>query len=392
MTKTKQKQKQKRNSRPVVKIALPIHKKKTIRQVPRGPLGSMTSISNCTSDYARALVNPFSGPLACVPNYPALLTLKQRSYVKGTFATGTTGNGWIVADPSYSAVNDQTSAFSTLSTFGGTTVNLVGGGGVQQTESNSQYALGTIGPGLSLVRNVAFGIRIRYIGTELDRGGQIVALCDPNHNSLQGRAFTDFDAEEVSRRFPVDRQWVTVLYSPYFVTDTDFFSNFPVYTPAATDPSFFMGIMVQAASAGVSLSYEYEVYGLYEFQGRNIRGMTPSHVDNVGFGAVNAAGAFGAVSKPHQGPSQPVEMNMLKNVHKNLSQTSSTSTSLNSSSNNNNNDPYNQNSLSQKAANLFNPSGSGVFQDFANANRHWDNSPWGQSINNAFSLAEDAFL
>ena len=66
----------------------------------------------------------------------------------------------------------------------------------------------------------------------------------------------------------------------------------PPYTPADTDNNFYMGIAIQAPS-GVSLPFEYETYTCFEVFGKNIRAMTPSHVDPVGFGAVHAASQLG---------------------------------------------------------------------------------------------------
>jgi hypothetical protein len=273
-------------------------------------------LSGCALDYARCLVNPFTGPLACVPNYPALLTQKQKVWIKGTMQTGpANGFGWIVVSPEWAAADDQVSCYSTTSSYAEPTgfVNLVTGPGIAGTASNSQYKGAAFSESDTLYRVVASGLRVRYTGTTFNQGGLATALTDPNHNSLQGLLQSGFDAEQPSRRFPVNREWVNVLYSPYHVTDTDFASTFPTHTPDPTDPSFYMGYYVTVPS-GVSLSFDFEFFTVFEYQGPNIRGMTPSHFDPTGFAAVHGSAVSGGVNMPTNGSSESKEASFVSAV------------------------------------------------------------------------------
>jgi len=115
-------------------------------------------------------------------------------------------------------------------------------------------------------------------------------LSDPTHTSLDGRSLSDFDAEVQSRRFPVDRKWLTVLYRPVVDVDDEFKGTFP---NGATDPNWYMGFALAGASATTALTYEWEYYSIYEYQGRNIRGMAPSHYDPTGYAAVHSVSQMG---------------------------------------------------------------------------------------------------
>lgn len=258
-------------------------KKKT---PPRRTGKYLPPLSKCATDYAISLADPFTGPLACVPTYPAVLTRKLRVYAKGTFSTGTTGFGFIVFDPSYGIANDQTFVLASDALYGGVTI--IGAVGTTAYLSNSDYQAADLGSGPNQIvfRVVSGGLRIRYIGTELNRGGQVCGLTDPNHNSLLTRTFGSLSGEEQSRLFPVNREWITLLYRPFLVGDTEFANSLVGTTPL--DPSFYMGYALQSPTAGPCV-FEFEAYSTYEAQGRNVRGMTASHVDPTGYAAVHTA-------------------------------------------------------------------------------------------------------
>lgn len=240
-------------------------------------------MSKCAHDYARCLSNPFTGPLACVPSYPAMMSLKTRSWSRGTFSTGTNGFGFVIVDPFRGGFNDSNSVSWSTSLYAGTTCS-VGGTDVLFSNTNAQYQLSSLGddPALLQARVVAAGLRIRYIGTELNRGGQKIGLMDPTHDSLDGRNISSANNELQSKVFPVSREWSTVLYRPVF----DYELNYQQTSPPTND-EFYMGFLVQAASSATPLEYEFEFYVITEYQGRTVRGQTASHHDPVGFAAVN---------------------------------------------------------------------------------------------------------
>lgn len=272
------------------------------------------NLSPCAREYAASLANPFTGPAACIPDYPALLTRKVRVWAKGTFATSaTTGFGCIVMDPLQGVCGDSSyfvaSTTSALNSVTPTFTQAAGGAGNTYSASNSEYSLANFDGGAngSTVRVVSAGLRVRYIGTELNRGGQIIGLTDPNHNSIMtadgvGKTLSDIEGNSESRRFAVDRTWKCVLFRPVDNNDNVLVSNdFMIGDQAIFAPGhLYMTFYIQAASATTSLSYEWEAYANYEVAGRNVRGKTPSHYDPNGFASVHAATAHSNLLLPSE--------------------------------------------------------------------------------------------
>lgn len=266
-----------------------------------------TGMSPCAAEYCLCLANPFTGPAACIPSYPALLTRKTRAYAKGTFSTGTAGFGCITVTPTLGVANDQRFVLYTSSAFAGTspTFNstfVQGTAGNNYATSNSDYASGvfTQADSPNKLRVVSCGLRIRYAGTELNRGGYIVGFMDPNHESIMvdnagaGKAQSTIEGYTESKRFGVDRKWKTVLFRPVDEIDNTFVTGDPTFlgaggTVVSTPGMYYMAFYVQAASSATPLTYEWEVYANYEVTGRGVRGKTASHFDPVGHAAVHAS-------------------------------------------------------------------------------------------------------
>ncbi len=246
-------------------------------------MSKTSHVSRGSSDYARCVANPFDGPVGGIPSFPSVKSIKQRAWAKGVLNTSpTTGFGYIVVNPSQLSFNDAVGVGYTNSNFNDTVIGVPGSGsGNAFITSNSQYdtsQLGTTAASLQF-RVVACGVRVRYVGSELERGGQKVGLMDPTHDTLVGRGISDFDAELDSKRFAVSREWTYVLYRPI--------TNSELQYQSTVDPSFSMGFTIQASSATTSLTYEFEAYVVTEFQGRTIRGQTPTLHDPTGFAAVD---------------------------------------------------------------------------------------------------------
>jgi hypothetical protein len=234
-------------------------------------------------------------------------------WAKGTLSTDANGSGFLCSDPTWGAANDQNTAFYSNGTAPTPTINLVPGGGVSGIMTNSDYVAAQIGPQSTAYKVVSHGIRIRYIGTELNRGGQIIGLSDPSHNSLTGRNFANFQAELVSRQFAVGRKWVNVLYKPVLTTDLDMQTVFNTFSNTNTDPSFFNGFFIQ--SAVPNQPFEFEIYSLFEFQGAGVRGQTRSHADSVGFAAIQSATLTSPTTLPHEADnSQHLEKSFLDEI------------------------------------------------------------------------------
>jgi len=247
------------------------------------------ALSDCASDYARCLANPFTGPIACVPTFPALMTQRMKCYAKGVLSTGTNSFGYIVVDPAQLVANN----FSAIVTStAATAVAVVATNAVQDPNAaffatNSEYASTAFGstPATAKYRIVGAGVRIRYIGTQLNLGGYLIGLHEPDHNNLNNQTIANLDAQLESRRLVPDREWATVLYKPIETLDLEFQDSFPGNASASADGAYYMGFAITSAVAGQPFEWEY--YGVYEMEGRNLRRKTPSHKDPVGFSAVH---------------------------------------------------------------------------------------------------------
>jgi hypothetical protein len=261
-------------------------------------------IAPATAQWINTLGNPFGNQLSSgVPDFPATLTRKFKCFVKGTADTGTTGFGFVVAEFLNAAASDVVCVRNSLSTYAGTTVDYTTGATVSNSLSNSDYVAADFGntPTTLQYRIVGAGLKVRYTGTELNKGGQLIAFADPRHRSVFQRSISSIDGNDTSRRFAMNREWTTVLYRHVDTDDLDFTATLPTVTPANTDSTFYTVVCFQAP-AGVSLSFEWEMHAHFEVVGRNIRGATPSYADPTGFAAVNAVTIFDDTLLPSQVP------------------------------------------------------------------------------------------
>lgn len=274
-------------------------------------------ISQCGRDYLQALMNPFSGILACLPSEYINSNFISFNFVRGTFSCGPL-LGWIACDPRHGAVNDTPCVISSTNAFAGNIFDLNTAVGTNQDNSNSNFVQGQIGAIQSDIsfRIVGAGLRIRYTGKNLDRGGSIVALCDPTHTSLHSRSVAQMNGERQTRRFPVTNSWTTVLYRPVETNDfvmLDSLGPAVTYPPNITNNTnhWFMGMAVVPASATALSPFEYEFVEIVEYQGRNVRGQRVSHADPVAMtGAIQAA----AMTAPHQSSSETVHVTAMREL------------------------------------------------------------------------------
>jgi hypothetical protein len=272
-------------------------------------LKQLVHLSPQAEGYARLLADPSTGPLCGIPSAPAQYTRKSRVWVKGILSTNTNGFGYLVVDPSRLAANDAEAVIYSLAT--GTTTNIAwtipaGGLDAAAATSNSDYATADFGPSPTQIqyRIVAASAKVRYIGTELNRGGQVIGFHDPDHQSLVTRTVAALDGEDESKRFAVNRTWKTVLYRPVDTDDLDFQEEFAYEDPVSPQPadlSYFMGFIVTGNAMNPS-DFEYEVYADFEFIGLNVRSKTDSGFDPVGYGAVHAVSNLGKNLFPTETP------------------------------------------------------------------------------------------
>ena len=138
------------------------------------------------TQYAQSLANPFTGPLASVPDFPSVPSRRLRVYSRGFFSTGTANVGYVCAAPPMASRADVDSVWYSSSSYAGTSFEVnTATPGVLSGRTNSDYNNAEFGPGTLLRgRIVSSGLRIRYSATNLNRGGTVLGVITPNLNTL----------------------------------------------------------------------------------------------------------------------------------------------------------------------------------------------------------------
>ncbi len=238
--------------------------------------------------YAMSLANPFTGPVATVPDYPNIPSRRLRVFAKGTAsASSTTGFGFVVLDPYRASTNDLTSVFTSSTASTVTAVDVADANTVKVT-TNSDYASTDYGTGtLASGRVVSAGIRVRYSGTQLNRGGLLIGFQHPTHQTINTLNQADIEAYDCAKRFIPGNGEFTVLFSPVLSEEMQFTNTFGGGNLSVIRP--VMGFVWQAPTAAAGATYSWEVYVNIEVNGQEIRGMLPSVSDPAGFAAVQNA-------------------------------------------------------------------------------------------------------
>jgi len=283
-----------------------IQGKSTVKSVPQRKPVTTTKISNtsvgmvytppdCAMHYMGALCNPFDANNgACVPAdlFP-LPSQKTKTFVRGTFALGTTGYGFISANPLGTNDNAILGCTQATSVGGGATslaayTNTVGHFMAQLPFSSADYASGNV-----QYRLVAAGIRVKYVGKLLDRNGVVISFEDPDHQNVNLSSFDQISANPRSELLRVgDRQWDhAVCYSgPVTPSEVEFIGN-NYYTPGQTP----MVILARGLPGDV---YEFEYYQHTEFIGSIAVSKSKSHADGPSFGKALEAVKNATEAKP----------------------------------------------------------------------------------------------
>ncbi len=258
------------------------HIEKTVTKHMRKP---HLHLSRSARKYALALERPWEASEVGIPSLPAFPSAKLTAFAKGTFATQTggvnAGIGWIAARPRNGMWNDKDCLFRTGS---GTTVSTITGSGSLTGASNSPYAASAFGSGPTQLtgRVVACGLRVRYISTELNLGGDLQLLESPSHASLSGATGTTMLSLRTCRREAIrdSRKWHGIVYHPVSADEL-------AYSSDTTDDALELGIWVNAPDSTVSISFEYEYWCCFEVIGANASDRySPSDADAAGVSAV----------------------------------------------------------------------------------------------------------
>jgi len=245
-------------------------------------------VEDCTAQYAISLLDPTSeqGRGACIPTGFPMPSQKNRAYVRGTFNTGTTGDGFILFRPIM--VNDQIAlTFSGSASVGNASTafsaytNIASDNFSKLPFTTAQLVTNKEVAG----RVVSACLRVRYAGTEASRAGLITTIEHPDHQNISGLSINDigqFESAYRERPNP-DGQWAQVNWSgPTQPREIEYVND-----ANASDSTIATSVLaIGVNGTAVNASYEYEAWINVEYIGKITTGKTLNKVDEQGYGNV----------------------------------------------------------------------------------------------------------
>lgn len=236
------------------------------------------------------ITNPFgyfnNGVEVCIPDLNSKPSYKVQTKVRGTFSVGTGGFGFVAVNPLYHC-NDQFAISFTNNTFAG----LLVAPGAVGTALQSNQQMPFPGANARFSRLVGAGLRIRYIGKELDRSGiQVGAIENSNLNtSLGNRTFGELASRpDNSSTTPVSRGWHTIAWRPADEEQREWhFDHTATPYASITIDNVKMVFGVEGTTGN---RYEYEFINFVEFASsfnNLVPGVTASHSDTDGMSAIS---------------------------------------------------------------------------------------------------------
>lgn len=228
---------------------------------------------NGATAYAALLLNPFEAEPCGVPTFPVLPSQKLRIFTRGTFGSDAGLPAWIWGSPGFA--NNAANGWHSTPTCGETVLVKSGLGVATITPSNSPFTTNDITVDEGQVMCVSYGIRVRYIGSELEKSGRICAFEQPDHQTLVDYSLSDMRSYDKGITVPVTRDWVAVTWQPVKRGELDYVSSLSSI-PFSTIAGSCLGIMVDGFTGTASNYMEYEFVTNIEVIGRVARGKTVS--------------------------------------------------------------------------------------------------------------------
>lgn len=304
-----------KNKRINRKIKAPNKRKSNKRPRRQAVVGhNILGLSSCAAHYALAVGSPFSRQAngACVPTFPARMSQKVTAFTTGQVTVGAGGFGFIGVTPC--VANNAPIAYASTGAYVGTTVDYTNGTGVQiiQLASLPYTSLQLLGGDVTIPapvsgRVVSCGLRIRYVGTELNKGGVCYCLVTPDHTNTQNFTMPILATYAECIKVPVGRQWTTIVASAIdqsecsypeeaSVPTGDAATRFMLYPfsqqNALTAASQTVGgpIMIIGIQSTSQNQFEFEIIEHVEYIGSLTQSMaTKSHSDQNGLSKVTEA-------------------------------------------------------------------------------------------------------
>lgn len=271
------------------------------------------NLSQCAEEYLECIADPISAPTGCLPTSMVTIpTRKIKVTAQGSLQTSSAGNGFIVVRPGMMIANDPQNASNgavtyTQSTSTQTAITVDSAlTGMSQASSNSDYTRAQIGvasnasPNLIQYRLVSCAIEIENTTNWEKRGGQVVGVCEQDHQSLNGYNFNQIANLDAAIREGVSSGGVSrfqLKYNgPATPDDLDFTTEAIGTTPICQP---FMAFFMQS-STDIQV-YSWRVAAHFEVIGGAARMKTVTWPDPHGAALVQAimAKAHNEASQSH---------------------------------------------------------------------------------------------
>jgi hypothetical protein len=278
---------------------------------------AIVKLSGCAEMYATALTYPFSwmdasgfkhvkintDNLPCIPKFPAIKTRKSKYYVRGQFGIQNVNDVAFVAFAPWRLANDGITTnntdcpvlFSTTTAPFNTqgfpnlddgTAWLSGAANFNTPYTKAQL-INVDGVGIKF-RVVGAGLRVKYVGNNLQMGGFENSYTDPNHGTVSNVLITVMSQFDTYTSYPIiytskrNDGWTYLTFTPVSEDDFEFHPDLIANDLWPTDPyhNHFMGFVITGLPVGESMSWEAIL--LTEETGQNVPDKTNTPADPSG--------------------------------------------------------------------------------------------------------------
>jgi len=242
---------------------------------------SYSTMSECSKLYMKALCDPWGvRGSPCVPDSITLPSYKVSFFARGSLGIGASGAGFIVCCPYNGMAGDTPFGQVTTEVYSGTGFEPALSG-VSNFYSNSSYNATEFAlTGGMRRRVVACGVRVRYVGPELTRGGRIIEYRHPtNYNAPAGASAAVLLANRETEPVPVNREWHYAMWKPAIPDDLGYSAS-----PSAVQ-GYCLLVLIVGAPPGVT--FEYDVIAHFELIGDAVPNLTASHNDPLGMAVLS---------------------------------------------------------------------------------------------------------
>lgn len=225
--------------------------------------------------------------LPCIPDVIDIPSYKFATVYRGAFAVGSSNIGWMAVAPK-TLGNDSRYIAITNSAYAGTTFTPsstlpTGASGLTDTK----YPWASASP--RSCRVVACALRVRYTGTELNRGGSIIAVPNNTRANYDAATYAMLSNLPTASISPVTRGWTSILWNSAIYTDYQYQGNGG--ENLSTGAEYAGLICMVTGTAGNT--FEFEVIRYIEATDNGagsspltVPSTTMSHSDPVGLGVV----------------------------------------------------------------------------------------------------------